>query len=80
MAHKLISDEMVEKAMGAAKWNNWSVGTRNGIRASLEAVADDLIEAVAVRFDAMAAVNQERDAEHIQRSAEIIRSLKSQGQ
>lgn len=75
MAHKLVTDEMVEKAVAAeqALWSAPGDGVTSDdcIRAALEAVADDLIEAIALVA--------EEEADQF-RAVQAIRSLKSQGQ
>lgn len=70
MAHKLISEEMVEKAINA-QFCDESDDEANAMRAALEAVADDLIEAIALVA--------EEEADQF-RAVQAIRSLKSQGQ
>jgi hypothetical protein len=49
MAHKLVTDEMVEKATQSLYHDpqNVTADEKESIRAALEAVADDLIEACA---------------------------------
>jgi hypothetical protein len=75
MAHKLVTTELVEKAFDAAtNRTNGSHGVWFGdIRAALEAVVDDLIEACAK-------VAIEAGAYEDSRGIHAIRSLKSQGQ
>jgi hypothetical protein len=85
MAHKLISDEMVEKAANGfvGQWGNVFLFDRTelqkDIRAALEAVADE------IRNQVIEECAAELEARHLQAwsagaGSHTIRRLKSQGQ
>jgi hypothetical protein len=81
MAHKLISEEMVEKAFQTF----WDVKLppntmpTYAMRAALEAVADDLIEVCIERLVVVQCPKDEEDT-CMRCSVGALRHLKSQGQ
>jgi transcription initiation factor IIE alpha subunit len=91
MAHKLVTDEMVEKATRAALIRRGEIADDEGgsplmklseiNRAALEAVADDLIEACAKEVEAMGdRTTHWESGPWAVDYADHLRSLKSQGQ
>jgi hypothetical protein len=77
MAHKLVTDELIEKAQAAAN----GFLPRSLWRAALEAIANDLIERCAREVEQPSQTSDfEPDWPTTLLLAESVRSLKSQGQ